>query len=293
MGWTIVSMRITWYISNRWRRRECSSDASFLFGRQHEYLLGSRSVIRVIADWLENPDQATLWMRCVAVLVGQINIADWAWLSAGRWPFFAFLLRGSSSDPAVIQTTTTARSEVIRLTYPISNPQTRNSKYHSRIITYTLHDRLHLDMLQTCHIRAELKFAYVVENRRFKTDNWSSNKFKQSRISTGSKSWPHVAVFQCSHKKSANVYSLPNRYGYLTVVYRRDVFSRSWSDRKWRIMTGLGLAVSKRQGSTICNTTYKTCSGESEKGLRLNSSHMRNSGSGCALVTVTWKRKLS
>ena len=74
-------------------------------GRRDEYLPGSRSDdIQVIADWLENPDQFAFWMRGGAGL-GKSTLAHEIvdFLRADdRLATFAFLLRGSSSDPATV-----------------------------------------------------------------------------------------------------------------------------------------------------------------------------------------------
>ena len=74
-------------------------------GRRDEYLPGSRSDdIQVIADWLENPDQIAFWM-CGGAGLGKSTLAHKIvdFLRADdRLATFAFLLRGSSGDPATV-----------------------------------------------------------------------------------------------------------------------------------------------------------------------------------------------
>ena len=74
-------------------------------GRRDEYLPGSRSDdIQVIADWLEDPDQVVFWMRGGAGL-GKSTLAHQivdSLRADDRLATFAFLLRGSSSDPATV-----------------------------------------------------------------------------------------------------------------------------------------------------------------------------------------------
>ena len=77
-------------------------------GRRDEYLPGSRSdVIRIIANWIENSDQFTFWMRGGAGL-GKSTLAHTIVNSLqadGRLATLAFLVRGSADDPAtVVQT---------------------------------------------------------------------------------------------------------------------------------------------------------------------------------------------
>lgn len=74
-------------------------------GRRDEYLHGSRDDdIQVIADWLENPDQVAFWM-CGGAGLGKSTLAhkivDFLRVD-DRLATFAFLLRGSSSDPATV-----------------------------------------------------------------------------------------------------------------------------------------------------------------------------------------------
>ena len=74
-------------------------------GRQDEYLPGSCSDdIKAIADWLEDPCQVVFWMHGGAGLgkstlahkiVDSLRVDD-------RLATFAFLHRGSSSDPATV-----------------------------------------------------------------------------------------------------------------------------------------------------------------------------------------------
>ena len=75
---------------------------------QNEYLFGSRGdVIKVTADWLEEPNQLTFWMYGGPGL-GKSTLAHKIVDSLqddGHLATFTFLVRGSSSDPAtVIQT---------------------------------------------------------------------------------------------------------------------------------------------------------------------------------------------
>jgi tetratricopeptide (TPR) repeat protein len=75
------------------------------FGRQDEYLPGSRSdVIQDIANWLEDPNQLIFWMRGGAGL-GKSTLAHElvdSLQADGRLATFMFLLRGSSTDPATV-----------------------------------------------------------------------------------------------------------------------------------------------------------------------------------------------
>jgi tetratricopeptide (TPR) repeat protein len=91
-------------------------------GRRDEYLPGSRSdVIQVIADWLENSTQLAFWMHGGAGL-GKSTLAHKivdSLQADGRLATFAFLLRGSSSDPAtVIQTMARELCALHRLAIP-------------------------------------------------------------------------------------------------------------------------------------------------------------------------------
>ena len=74
-------------------------------GRRDEYLPGSRSDdIKAIADWLENSDQVAFWIRGGAGL-GKSTLAHKivdSLRAEDRLATFAFLLRGSSSDPATV-----------------------------------------------------------------------------------------------------------------------------------------------------------------------------------------------
>ena len=74
-------------------------------GRLDEYLPGSRDDdIQVIADWLENPDQIAFWM-CGGAGLGKSTLAHKivdSLRADDRLATFAFLLRGSSSDPATV-----------------------------------------------------------------------------------------------------------------------------------------------------------------------------------------------
>jgi tetratricopeptide (TPR) repeat protein len=74
-------------------------------GRRDEYLPGSRSdVIQVITHWLEDPNQLTFWMRGGAGL-GKSTLAHElvdSLQADGRLATFAFLLRGSSTDPGTL-----------------------------------------------------------------------------------------------------------------------------------------------------------------------------------------------
>ena len=74
-------------------------------GRRDEYLPGSRSDdIKAIASWLEEPDQVVFWMRGGAGL-GKSTLAQKivdSLRADDRLATFAFLLRGSSSDPATV-----------------------------------------------------------------------------------------------------------------------------------------------------------------------------------------------
>ena len=79
--------------------------AASYVGRRDEYLPGSRSdVIQVIADWVENSNLLAFWMRGGAGL-GKSTLAhelvDFL-MADGRLATFAFLVRGSSGDPATI-----------------------------------------------------------------------------------------------------------------------------------------------------------------------------------------------
>ena len=74
-------------------------------GRRDEYLPGSRSDdIKAIAGWLENPDQVVFWMHGGAGL-GKSTLAHKivdSLRADDRLATFAFLHRGSSSDPATV-----------------------------------------------------------------------------------------------------------------------------------------------------------------------------------------------
>ena len=74
-------------------------------GRRDEYLPGSRSDdIKAIASWLENPDHVVFWMRGGAGL-GKSTLAHKivdSLRADDRLATSAFLLRGSSSDPATV-----------------------------------------------------------------------------------------------------------------------------------------------------------------------------------------------
>ena len=74
-------------------------------GRRDEYLSGSRSDdIQVIADWLKNPDQVVFWMHGGAGL-GKSTLAHTivdSLRAEDHLATFAFLHRGSSSDPATV-----------------------------------------------------------------------------------------------------------------------------------------------------------------------------------------------
>jgi hypothetical protein len=74
-------------------------------GRRDEYLPESRNDdIQVIAEWLENPDQVAFWMRGGAGL-GKSTLAHkivHSLRADDRLATFAFLLHGSSSDPATV-----------------------------------------------------------------------------------------------------------------------------------------------------------------------------------------------
>ena len=74
-------------------------------GRRDQYLPGSRDdVIKVIADWLEDPNHLTFWMRGGAGL-GKSTLAHKivdSLQADGRLATFAFLLRDSSSDAATV-----------------------------------------------------------------------------------------------------------------------------------------------------------------------------------------------
>ena len=74
-------------------------------GRRDEYLPGSRSDdIKAVAGWLEDPDQVVFWMRGGAGL-GKSTLAHKivdSLRADDRLATFAFLLRGSSSDPATV-----------------------------------------------------------------------------------------------------------------------------------------------------------------------------------------------
>ena len=77
-------------------------------GWRDEYLPGSRSdVIQVIVDWLEDSNEQPFWMRGGGGL-GKSTLAHKIVNSLqadGRLATFAFLVRGSTSDPlTVIQT---------------------------------------------------------------------------------------------------------------------------------------------------------------------------------------------
>ena len=75
-------------------------------GRRDEYLPGSRSDdIKAIASWLENPDQAVFWMRGGATGLGKSTLSHKivdSLRAEDRLATFAFLPRGSSSDPATV-----------------------------------------------------------------------------------------------------------------------------------------------------------------------------------------------
>ena len=74
-------------------------------GRRDEYLAGSRDDdIKAIAGWLEDPNQVVFWMRGGAGL-GKSTLAHKivdSLRADDRLATFAFLLRGSSSDPATV-----------------------------------------------------------------------------------------------------------------------------------------------------------------------------------------------
>ena len=74
-------------------------------GRQDEYLPGNRSDnIKAFAGWLEDSKQVVFWMRCGAGL-GKSTLAHTMVDSLhadDRLATFAFLHRGSSSDPATV-----------------------------------------------------------------------------------------------------------------------------------------------------------------------------------------------
>ena len=74
-------------------------------GRRDEYLPGRPSdVIQIIADWVENSKLLAFWMRGGAGL-GKSTLAHESVDSSradGRLATFAFLVRGSSSDPATV-----------------------------------------------------------------------------------------------------------------------------------------------------------------------------------------------
>ena len=74
-------------------------------GRRDEYLPGSRSDdIKAIASWLEHPNQVVFWMHGGAGL-GKSTLAHKivdSLRADDRLATFAFLLRGSSSDPATV-----------------------------------------------------------------------------------------------------------------------------------------------------------------------------------------------
>ena len=74
-------------------------------GRRDGYLPGSRSDdIQVIADWLKHPDQVVFWM-CGGAGLGKSTLAHTivdSLRADDRLATFAFLRRGSSSDPASV-----------------------------------------------------------------------------------------------------------------------------------------------------------------------------------------------
>ena len=74
-------------------------------GRRDEYLPGSRSDdIQVITHWLEDPNQLMFWM-CGGAGLGKSTLAHElvdSLQADGRLATFAFLLRGSSTDPGTL-----------------------------------------------------------------------------------------------------------------------------------------------------------------------------------------------
>ena len=74
-------------------------------GRRNEYLPESRcDIVKIIKDWIEDSNQLTFWLHGGDGL-GKSTLAHEivdCLMAEGRLATFAFLVRGSSSDPATV-----------------------------------------------------------------------------------------------------------------------------------------------------------------------------------------------
>ena len=119
-------------------------------GKRDEYLPGSRSDdIQVIADWLDSPDQFAFWMRGGAGLGKStlaLKIID-SLRTDDHLATFAFLPRGSSSDPATVIQSMARELGVLR---PRAIPQLATAA-RTRSSGQSLHEYIESYLIKPIH----------------------------------------------------------------------------------------------------------------------------------------------
>ena len=120
-------------------------------GRRDEYLPGSRSDdIKAIAGWLEDPDQVVFWMHGGAGL-GKSTLAHKivdSLRADDRLATFAFLLRGSSSDPATV---VQSMARELGLLHPRAIPQVATAARTCSSGHLSLHEYIESYLINPIH----------------------------------------------------------------------------------------------------------------------------------------------
>ena len=208
-------------------------------GRRDEYLPGSRSDdIQVIADWLENPDQVVFWMRGGAGL-GKSTLAHKIvdFLHADdRLATFAFLHRGSPSDPAtVIQ----SMARELGVLHPRSIPQVATAARTCTSGHLSLHEYIESYLINPIH---SLSYPYPLVIVVDALDEWEHYESflkelehipQPSSVKILLTSRPNYSVERYLLNVTVQKYQLPPVSQAITEAYFNHHFAKmDWEMRK-------------------------------------------------------------
>ena len=207
-------------------------------GRRDEYLPGSRSDdIQVIADWLENPDQVVFWMRGGAGL-GKSTLAHEivdSLRADDRLATFAFLRRGSSSDPAtVIQ----SMARELGLLHPRAIPQVATAARTCSSGHLSLHDYIESYLINPIH---SLSYPYPLVIVVDALDEWEHYEaflkeleyIPQPSVKILLTSRPNHSIERSLLNVAVQKYQLPPVSQAITEAYFNHHFAKiDWEMRK-------------------------------------------------------------
>ena len=208
-------------------------------GRKNEYLPGSRSDdMKAIAGWLEDPDQVVFWMRGGAGL-GKSTLAHEIVNSLradDRLATFAFLLRGSSSDPAtVIQ----SMARELGLLHPRAIPQVAMAVRTCSSGHLSLHEYIESHLINPIHSLSYPYPLFIVVDALDEWEHFEAFLKELEHISHPSSvkilltSRPNHTIERSLLNVAVQKYQLPPVSRAITEAYFNHHFSKmDWEMRK-------------------------------------------------------------